>query len=499
MRRSNRFSNSAFFERAVTTAIVTPTTLADVPLDVDRRAEMGPPKGDTQGMRSIASFFAPKTNVVAQNADARPEKDARANRPASDLATHLPTPGKAAKTSEDAAPGATARASAAAVVVAAVVVEDPAPAAPSTVSAKKASDVKRRVSDAPSTDLPVSGAEPAEDVGRRVAVWWKSERRFFAGRVAAVDARRGKHHVRYDDGDDEWITVAKHRVCWDADADAVADDARARAATPQRMCRTKGICRTKTKTCPTSDRHAAEAYASPRVAPPPTPPSPTRARRGDPRAQKAAGKRKVVLSDSDEDFDDDAAEEEEEEESESEFDVESEASESDDEEEEEASESESYGAAKNRARAGRKTKDTVVNREKAAAPAPAAAATTKPTATRSPAAIPRVVGDRAPGAAKSVAARMDATPAPAGAPWRRWRAPDPRNTRRASVVCFRGWRRRAAATLPGDAPASPDTIPPRCDSHPGSPSAWTRTGNRSRCLPGKRSGGDSRRRISTRW
>ena len=206
----------------------------------------------------------------------------------------------------------------------------------------------------------------------------------------------------------------------------------------------------------------------------------------------------MVLSDSDEDFDDDAAEEEEEEESESEFDVESEASESDDEEEEEASESESYGAAKNRARAGRKTKDTVVHREKAAAPAPAAAATTKPTATRSPAAIPRVVGDRAPGAAKSVAARMDATPAPVRRR-RRWRAPDPRNTRRASVVCFRGWRRRAAATLPGDAPASPDTIPPRCDSHPGSPSAWTRTGNRSRCLRGRRSGGDSRRRISTRW
>ena len=495
MRRSNRFSNSAFFERAVTTAIVTPTTLADVPLDVDRRAEMGPPKGDTQGMRSIASFFAPKTNVVAQNADARPEKDARANRPASDLATHLPNPGKAAKTSEDAAPGATARASAAAVVVAAVVVEDPAPAAPSTVSAKKASDVKRRVSDAPSTDLPVSGAEPAEDVGRRVAVWWKSERRFFAGRVAAVDARRGKHHVRYDDGDDEWITVAKHRVCWDADADAAADDAkRARGDAPEdvsdegnmsdedmsdeRPTRGRGVRVTARRAA--ADAAIADARASRRP------------------ARAAAGKRKVVLSDSDEDFDDDAAEEEEEEESESEFDVESEASESDDEVERRRPRARATAPRRSARAPGARRRTRWCTARRRRRPRP------PPRRRRNP---PRRVLPRrfhvwwaiARLARPSRWLRGWTRPPRPRPPRRRRRAPDPRNTRRASVVCFRGWRRRAAATRPGDAPASPDTIPPRCDSHPGSPSAWTRTGNRSRCLPGRRSGGDSRRRISTRW
>ena len=357
---------------------------------------MGPPKGDTQGMRSIASFFAPKTNIVAKtaDADARPQKDAVADRPPSDPAKNLPTPGKAAKTSADAAPGATARASAAANVAAAVVAEDRAPAAPGTVSAKKASDVKRRVSDAPSADLPVSGADavPAEDVGRRVAVWWKSERRFFPGRVAAVDARRGKHHVRYDDGDDEWITVAKRRVRWDADADAVAEEAkRARGdrdisdeddASDEDMSDEDDASDERPKPKRggrVTARRAAAAAAIAEV-------SSSRP------ARAAARKRKVVLSDSDEDFDDD------DDESESEFDVESEASESDDDDEdededEEASESESYGAAEKRTRAGK----GAAAESKKSARATAAAAKTKPSSTRSP----------------SVAERMDAAPAPA--------------------------------------------------------------------------------------
>ena len=53
-------------------------------------------------------------------------------------------------------------------------------------------------------------------VGRRIAVLWKSERRYFAGNVAAYDAVNGKHHVRYDDGDEEWIALSRHDVKYHA-------------------------------------------------------------------------------------------------------------------------------------------------------------------------------------------------------------------------------------------------------------------------------------------
>ena len=61
---------------------------------------------------------------------------------------------------------------------------------------------------------------------------WKSERRYFAGNVAAYDAVNGKHHVRYDDGDEEWIALSRHDLKWDVDAEEAEPKKKAGAKRP---------------------------------------------------------------------------------------------------------------------------------------------------------------------------------------------------------------------------------------------------------------------------
>ena len=191
---------------------------------------MAPPKrdsSDAQGMRAISSFFAPKTNIVSAKAPPigkpSPMKDDRASKAAKTDASDAP--GSARKT-RDAPHSARS------------------PDAPATASAKKSSgfrDPRRRstsgaeedpkAKDPPTRRLPdAAEIEPGagvsatleDDVGRRVAVWWPKEKKFYPARISAVDAKRGKHHVRYDDGDDEWIALSKRRCVWDSRADAVA-------------------------------------------------------------------------------------------------------------------------------------------------------------------------------------------------------------------------------------------------------------------------------------
>ena len=53
---------------------------------------------------------------------------------------------------------------------------------------------------------PAEPAEPAERSGRqlvgtRVRVWWEEEATWFSGTVDYYNEARGKHRVRYDDGD----------------------------------------------------------------------------------------------------------------------------------------------------------------------------------------------------------------------------------------------------------------------------------------------------------
>jgi len=323
---------------------------------------MAPPKQPAAGMRSISSFFAPKAKAppkeqlpgIANGAIAPDPSESPSQSPPSADAHGATRAAKSAKTSACAAPGSATLGGGDG---------NTPPAAPSTAvsndeqharidpSPRASARAESPPGDAPATATTANGA--AGDVGRRIAVLWKSERRYFAGNVAAYDAANGKHHVRYDDGDDEWIALAKHDVKWDADAEAEAkkkaapvdddddddddeddddDDDESDEAPPR------------TKRGRVTARRAAAAKALRRVG------SKKSGERGGGRpARRAAGaKRKVVLSDSDDDFDAGGDEDASEggDESESEFEVESEESEDDDDDdasEEESEEEESPG------------------------------------------------------------------------------------------------------------------------------------------------------------
>ena len=359
-------------------------------------------------MRSIASFFAPKAKA--------PPKEQRpgiANGAIADGPSESPSPNsdadadgtsraaKSAKTAECAAPGsATPRGGGG---------RKTPPAAPATAVSKDEQHARIDPSSPQSSagtespgDAPTGGGGGgggANDVGRKIAVLWKSERRYFAGVVAAYDSINGKHHVKYSDGDDEWITVSKHDVKWDADADAEAN----KTAAP--MDEDDADSESDDDAPPTKRgrvvaSRAAAAAALKKVgakkgkkAPAP---APTRRARG--------AKRKVVLSDSDDDFDaggdGDDGEDGASEESESEFEVESEESEEEESDEDEASEdeeSEEESPKPKAKRGGAKAK-----------PPPAKKATPKKAAAAA-AAAPLVAG----GGGKSLASAMsEPQPAP---------------------------------------------------------------------------------------
>ena len=387
---------------------------------------MAPPKrdsSDAQGMRAISSFFAPKTNIVSAKAPPigkpSPRKEDRTAKAAKKDASDAP--GSAQKT-RDVSPSARS------------------PDAPATASAKKSSgfrDPRRRsTSGAEERDAkdpprpsptrrqpdaaeiaPGAGvsANPEDDVGRRVAVWWPAEKKFYPARVSGVDAKRGKHHVRYDDGDDEWIALSKRRCVWDTRADAVAaekfaalgeddddivserpeDDSETDDADDADDAEASGEGKSK-KRSRTTARGAAAAAALAKVA-----------GRRPARAAAKRLRRAVVLSDSDEDFDGADEEEEEESDSGSEFEVES----SEEEEEEEETESESEfetkpkkpkkrpAASSRSAPSSKPSCGTGFSVGGNASPARRAV---------NPAPLPAAGGARVAGAAKAFADRMDA-------------------------------------------------------------------------------------------
>jgi hypothetical protein len=55
-------------------------------------------------------------------------------------------------------------------------------------------------------------ADDASFVGRRLRVFWPDDDAFYPGAVTAF--RGGKHEVRYDDGDREWLKLREQRVKW---------------------------------------------------------------------------------------------------------------------------------------------------------------------------------------------------------------------------------------------------------------------------------------------
>ena len=102
----------------------------------------------------------------------------------------------------------------------------PAPAAAAVARDEKSKPVVVKQSQAsagskgaattdPPTSQPTSHDSNGSDlVGKRIRVWWKAEREWFAGRVDAANPNGSKVHVEYDDGDEEWITLGKRKHEW---------------------------------------------------------------------------------------------------------------------------------------------------------------------------------------------------------------------------------------------------------------------------------------------
>jgi DNA mismatch repair protein MSH6 len=400
---------------------------------------MAPPKtpNDAKGMRSISSFFAPRTNTPKTSAapeSAKPKPDAATsdspdeNR---DDRDDEPRAAKAAKLDATTAPGAVARKE---TDERAEEEKDEPPLATSTPDAPStatAAVAEKRAAIVESEPSPPSAMDEEEeedddvkdgraDVGRRIAVFWKKEKRFYAGKVAAFDAKRKKHRVLYDDGDDEWIAIQKRRVKWDEAAAAEAkggddddddddgDESDTAAAASDDDDDDDddalGAEEGKRRGGRVTARRAAAAAALKKVG------GGGKGGGEASRPSRASAKRKVVLSDSDVDFDggegdgDDGGDDEE-----SDFDVEEEESDDDDDDasDDDASESESYGAEAKKKRAPPPAK----KKTSAASPAKRSTAAAPP-----PATLPPIdASSRNPNAAKSFAERMASATATATA------------------------------------------------------------------------------------
>ncbi|CAD7705409.1 unnamed protein product [Ostreobium quekettii] len=58
-----------------------------------------------------------------------------------------------------------------------------------------------------------TGSTGKEALGCRAAVWWKGDSRYYLGRLDDYNREQG-HHIRYDDGDHEWVDLDNERVRW---------------------------------------------------------------------------------------------------------------------------------------------------------------------------------------------------------------------------------------------------------------------------------------------
>jgi hypothetical protein len=62
----------------------------------------------------------------------------------------------------------------------------------------------------------------AEIVGKRVCVYWPEENMFFPGTVVAHNASSGKHHIEYDDNDEEHVLLEAESFHFEAEPKAVS-------------------------------------------------------------------------------------------------------------------------------------------------------------------------------------------------------------------------------------------------------------------------------------
>ncbi|KAK3262343.1 hypothetical protein CYMTET_28796 [Cymbomonas tetramitiformis] len=65
-----------------------------------------------------------------------------------------------------------------------------------------------------STPTRPSQQEEGSLVGRRVRIYWPTEKEWFSGRVMKCNKVTGEHQVKYDDGDKEWLDLEAEKVQW---------------------------------------------------------------------------------------------------------------------------------------------------------------------------------------------------------------------------------------------------------------------------------------------
>jgi hypothetical protein len=61
-------------------------------------------------------------------------------------------------------------------------------------------------------------------IGWRIAVYWRDDRTFYEGEIVEYDNGTGKHRVRYNDGENEWVSLRNERIIWRLPPQADSDD-----------------------------------------------------------------------------------------------------------------------------------------------------------------------------------------------------------------------------------------------------------------------------------
>lgn len=51
-------------------------------------------------------------------------------------------------------------------------------------------------------------------IGWRIAVYWKADQTFYCGTIQAFDSAMSRHHLVYNDGDEEHLQLGGEHVKW---------------------------------------------------------------------------------------------------------------------------------------------------------------------------------------------------------------------------------------------------------------------------------------------
>ncbi|QDZ20730.1 DNA mismatch repair protein MSH6 [Chloropicon primus] len=144
------------------------------------------------GQPTIASFFAPAPSREKRNDGSHAKAGAQPKSPSLGIGLSSKTGSKAKPAKRKASPSPLVVAKAAKAV-------DP----------PSCGEEEAKVEAVPEVEL--EEAKAPDCVGKRIRVWWSSEREWYTGTVAAANKAGEKVRVDYDDGDVEWVTLGKKR------------------------------------------------------------------------------------------------------------------------------------------------------------------------------------------------------------------------------------------------------------------------------------------------